>query len=69
MALTFSYLSIVPLGDSPKQVGGDPLGRLSLIEEDRPGSNLTYVRAPDCATLACLQHRLDELNTNVRIEI
>lgn len=69
MALAYSYLSNLPLGDSPKGFTGDPLGRLSFIEGDRPGSNLTYVRAPDFATLACLQHRLNELNSNVRIEI
>lgn len=69
MAFAFSYLSILPLGDSPKQFGGDPLGRISFIEGDRPDSDLIYVRAPDFATLACLQHRLDKLNTNVRIEI
>ena len=68
-ALAYSYLSNLPLGDSPKGFTGDPLGRLSFIEGDRPGSNLTYVQAPDYATLACLQHRLNELNTNVRIEI
>ena len=33
------------------------------------GSNLTYVRAPDLATIACLQHRLNELNKNIRIDI
>ena len=69
MALAYSYLSNLPLGDSPKGFTGDPLGRLSFIEGDRPGSNLTYVRAPDFATLACLQHRLNELNAEVRIEI
>ncbi len=69
MALAFSYLSSLPLGDTPKGFTGDPLGRLGFIEGDRPGSNLTYVEAPDFATLACLQHRLNELNTNVRIEI
>ena len=69
MALAYSYLYNLPLGDSPKGFPGDPLGRLSFIEGDRPGSNLTYVRAPDFATLACLQHRLNELNTDVRIEI
>jgi len=68
-ALAYSYLSNLPLGDSQKSLTGDPLGRLSFIEGDRPGSNLTYVQAPDFATLACLQHRLDQLNTNIRIEI
>ncbi len=34
-----------------------------------PGSNLTYVEAPDLATLACLQNRLNELGENFAIEI
>jgi hypothetical protein len=29
----------------------------------------TYVEAADLATLACLQHRLNELNQGVKIEI
>ena len=36
---------------------------------DRPGSNLTCVRAEDHAPLACLQHRLSELDEGVRILI
>jgi hypothetical protein len=39
------------------------------VEGDRPGSNLTYVEAADLATLACLQHRLNELNQGIKIEI
>jgi hypothetical protein len=69
MALAYSFLSNLPLSDSPQKLTGDPLGRLRFIEGDHPGSNLTYVRAPDLATLACLQHRLNELNTDVQIEI
>lgn len=68
-ALAYSYLSNLPLSDSPKRFTGDPLARLRFIEGDRPGSNLTYVKAPDFATLACLQHRLNEINADVRIEI
>ena len=37
------------------------LGERGSIEGDRPGSDLTYVEAPDLATLACLQKRLNEL--------
>jgi hypothetical protein len=29
----------------------------------------THVRAPALATIACLQHRLNELNKNIRIDI
>ena len=50
-------------------VGGQALGKLRFIEGDRPGSNLTYVEAPDLATLACLQNRLNELGENFAIEI
>jgi hypothetical protein len=69
MALAYSYLSNLPLCNSQQGIAGNSLGRLSFVEGDRPGSNLTYVRAPDFATLACLQHRLNELNTDVRIKI
>jgi hypothetical protein len=50
-------------------VGGQALGKLRFIEGDRPGSNLTYVEAPDLATLACLQNRLNELGQNYAITI
>lgn len=39
------------------------------IEGDRPRSNLTYVKAPDSASLACLQSRLNELGENIATEI
>jgi hypothetical protein len=42
---------------------------LTFTEGDRPGSNLTYVEAADLATLAGLQHRLNELDENIAIEI
>ena len=69
MAMAYRYLADLPLGDPGKRFPGDPLGRLRFIEGDHPGSNLTYVEAPDLATIACLQHRLNELDENVRIEI
>jgi hypothetical protein len=47
---------------SPRAIG-------HLLKSYRPASNFTYVEAPDHATLACLQHRLNELGKNVRIEI
>jgi len=67
-AQAYRYLEDLPLDDG-KKTGGSPLGKLRFIEGDRPGSNFTYVEAPDHATLACLQHRLNELGTNIRIEI
>jgi hypothetical protein len=69
MALAFHYLNDLPLCPEKVRRTGDPLGNLSFIEGDHPGSNLTYVRAPDLATIACLQHRLNELNENILIEI
>lgn len=69
MAQAFHYLSDLPLCPGDIRSVVDPLGRLRFIEGDRPGSNLTYVRAPNLATLACLQHRLNELNENIHIEI
>ena len=69
MAMAYRYLDDLPLADPRKRCAGDPLGRLRFIEGPHPGSNLTYVEAPDLATIACLQHRLNELDENVRIEI
>lgn len=68
-ALAFHHLSDLPLDDGRGERGGSRLGRLRFIEGDRPGSNLTYVEAPDLATLACLQNRLNELGQNLAIEI
>jgi hypothetical protein len=59
----------LPLDDGHRLKNGDPLGELSFIEGDHPGSNLTYVEAPDLATLACLQNRLNELGQSLAIEI
>jgi hypothetical protein len=68
-ARAFHHLSELPLDDGSRLVGGEALGKLRFIEGDRPGSNLTYVEAPDLATLACLQNRLNELGQNFAIEI
>jgi hypothetical protein len=68
-ARAFHHLSELPLDDGSRLVGGQALGKLRFIEGDRPGSNLTYVEAPDLATLACLQNRLNELGQNFAIEI
>ena len=68
-ARAFHHLSELPLDDGSRRVGGQALGKLRFIEGDRPGSNLTYVEAPDLATLACLQNRLNELGQNYAIEI
>lgn len=68
MARAFHYLSGLPL-DGGCDGRGFQLGDLSFTEGDRPGSNLTYVEAADLATLACLQHRLNELNEGMKIEI
>jgi hypothetical protein len=69
MAQAFHYLNDLPLCPEDTPINVDPLGRLRFIEGDRPGSNLTYVRAPNLATLACLQHRLNELDEDIHIEI
>jgi hypothetical protein len=68
-ARAFHHLSELPLDDGSRRVGGQALGKLRFIEGDRPGSNLTYVEAPDLATLACLQNRLNEIGENLAIEI
>ena len=67
-ALAFRYLQELPLDDADAHEGHQ-LGELNFTEGDRPGSNLTYVEAADLATLACLQHRLNDLNENIAIEI
>ena len=68
-ARAYRLLEDLPLDDG-REVGGDSrLGELRFIEGDRPGSNLTYVEAPDLAALACLQNRLNELDQNLAIEI
>jgi hypothetical protein len=68
-ALAYRMLEDMPLDDGRGEFGGQRLGRLRFIEGDRPGSNLTYVEAPDLASLACLQNRLNELGQNLAIEI
>ena len=69
MASAYRRLEDLPLDDGRGERSGSPLGELRFIEGDHPGSNLTYVEAPDLATLACLQSRLNELGQNIAIEI
>ena len=69
MASAYRRLEDLPLDDGRGERSGSPLGELRFIEGDHPGSNLTYVEAPDLATLACLQNRLNELGQNLAIEI
>lgn len=68
-ATAFRYLQDLPLCPDRHSVSDSPLGRLSFTEGDRPGSNLTFVEAADLSTLACLQHRLNELGEGTAIEI
>jgi hypothetical protein len=68
-ASAFHYLRDVSLDDDRGLREGNPLGELRFIQGDRPGSNLTYVEAPDLASLACLQNRLNGLDQNVMVEI
>jgi hypothetical protein len=68
-ASAFRYLERLQLDDGRGLGEGNPLGELRFIEGDRPGSNLTYVEAPDLASLACLQNRLNELDENLAIRI
>lgn len=71
MAKAYRYLESLPLKKKSKKAPaeGVVLGDLDFVEGDRPGSNLTYVAAPDLATLACLQEWLKSLDQNVNIEI
>jgi hypothetical protein len=68
MAQAYRYLEGLPLVGVGHDCG-TVLGNLDFVEGASPGSNLTYVTAPDLASLACLQERLKELNQKVRIEI
>ena len=68
-ASAFHYLRDLPLDDDRGLGGSSPLGELSFIQGDRPGSNLTYVEAPDLASLACLQNRLNAICENLSVEI
>jgi hypothetical protein len=68
-ASAFHYLRDIPLDDDRGLGGSSPLGELNFIQGDSPGSNLTYVEAPDLATLACLQNRLNQLVENLAVEI
>ena len=69
MALGYHYLRNLPLCPDKGRCSVDALGSLSFIEGPHPGSNLTYAQAPDLSTLACLQHRLNELGEGMVIEI
>jgi hypothetical protein len=68
MAIGYHYLQGLPLCPDRKESTVDPLGSLSFIEGPHPGSNLTYAQAPDYSTVACLQHRLNELGEGVEIK-
>jgi hypothetical protein len=68
MARAFHYLNRLPL-EGGSDGRGFQLGDLCFTEGNRPGSNLTYVEADDLATLACLQHRLNELDEGACIRI
>lgn len=65
----YEFLSDLPLCNSAKSHTGDALGALNFVDGDRPGSSLLYVEAPSLASLAGLQHRLNELQTGARIVI
>ena len=69
MASAYRRLEDLPFDDGRGERSGSPLGELRFIEGDHPGSNLTYVEAPDLATLACLQSRLNELGESLAIKI
>lgn len=68
MAQAYHYLGDLKLSDK-QSAQGEELGNLSFIEGPFPGSNLTYVSAPDYATLACLQSRLLDLGEMVKVQI
>jgi hypothetical protein len=68
LARGYRYLEELPLDDGLNADGFD-FGSLSFIQGDRPGSNLTYVEADGLAAIASLQHRLNALDTGVRVVV
>jgi len=67
--LAHQYLRRLPLDDGQGAPRHQPLGQLSFTEGERHAAWYNYVEAPDLATLACLQNRLNELNQGVAIRI
>lgn len=65
-AQAYSFLESLPLKNSSSR-DGFSLGKLSFIQGDRPGSNLTWVEADSIEAVVSLQHRLNELDTGVQI--
>lgn len=68
-AQAYHALVKLDLDDGCGRRGDRPFARINLVQGDRPGSNLTYVEAPDLVALACLQYRLNELGTGFEITI
>jgi len=68
MATAYRYLEDLPLANENLE-REQALGQLRFIEGPFPGSNLTYVEAPDLPTLACLQERLKELQEGVTVKL
>lgn len=68
-ARAYRYLDGLQLGDGSNVTEGEVMGRVDFVEGAEPGSNYTYVQASDLAAVACLQHRLNELNESVEIRM
>lgn len=64
----YDLLSSIPLSDGANLNDGNSLGQLSF-DTDLSLPPRPTVDAPDLASLACLQHRLNELDQEVEVRI
>ena len=67
-ALAFKLLEDLDIG--PKLAGpGDEVGGLEFIDGDAPGHDYLGVHADDALSISLLQHRLNELDTGIAVEL
>ena len=67
-ALAFKLLEDLDIG--PKLAGpGDEVGGLEFIDGDAPGHDYLGVHADDDLSISLLQHRLNELDTGIAVEL
>jgi hypothetical protein len=69
LADAYRYLEDIEFFEQTEQFPDNPLGEIRFIEACESKTNIPYVWARDLASLACLQHRLNQLGENTIIEI
>ena len=66
--LAYNMLEGLDIG--PKLVGpGNEVGGLEFIDGDAPGHDYLGVHADDALSISLLQHRLNELDTGIAVEL